>query len=105
VRITVAGVRGAVGEVIGRGPRPRPPWIKSDSKDHPRSVDEGAPVTIPPMIAVTVPIAIPIAGTTGEDVFLPVTTKMIVCVPEIVSIPELVSGISLVPHACAGWIS
>jgi len=62
-------------------------------------------VTVPPVIAVTVPIAMPIARTTAEDVFLPVTAKMIVCVPEIVSIPELGSGISLVPHACGAWIS
>src|SRR5437867_5063572 len=91
VRRIVAGVRGSVSEVIGRSPRPRPPRIESATKDHPRSVDEGAPVTIPPMIAVTVPIAMPIARTTGEDVSLPVTTNMIVCVPEIVCVPAIVS--------------
>jgi len=40
-----------------------------------------------------------------DDVFLPVTTKTIVSIPEIVSIAELAAGISLVPHACGGWIS
>jgi hypothetical protein len=29
----------------------------------------------------------------------------IVSIPQTVSIPELRSGISLVPHACDGWIS
>jgi hypothetical protein len=59
----------------------------------------------------------------SENVFLPVTTQMIisiseivyvpqiasiseiVCVPQIVSIPELRSAASLVPHACDSWIS
>jgi hypothetical protein len=63
------------------------------------------------MIAMMVPIAMPIPRLPREDVFLPVTTKMIVSVsqivcipeivwiPEIISIPELHSGVSLVPHA------
>jgi len=68
-------------------------------------------VTIPPVVAVTVPIAVPIPRLPRENVFLPVMTKTIVsvpeivCAPEIISIPEVVSGISLVPHACDGWIS
>jgi hypothetical protein len=75
-------------------------------------------VTIPPVVAVTVPIAVPIPRMLCEDVFLPVTTKMIVppvseivsilkivCIPEIVSIPELHSGVSVVPNACDSWIS
>jgi hypothetical protein len=74
-------------------------------------------MTIPPMVAVMVPIAVPIPRLPREDVFLPVTTKMIVsitkivCVPkvvsvsEIVSIPELRSRVSLVPHAWGGGIS
>jgi hypothetical protein len=75
-------------------------------------------VTIPPVVAVTVPIAVPIPRLPREDVFLPVTTKMIVsvtkivCVPEVVSVSEIVSvpevvsaGVSLVPHAGDGWIS
>jgi hypothetical protein len=71
----------------------------------------------------------------SENVFLPVTTQIIIsfsvivrvpqvvsiskvvcvlqivsvseiiCVPNIVSIPELRSGVSLVPHACDSWIS
>jgi hypothetical protein len=65
----------------------------------------------------------------SENVFLPVTTQMvlsipeivrvpeivsvpeivripkIVCVPQIVSIPELRSGVWLVPYACDSWIS
>jgi hypothetical protein len=58
-----------------------------------------------------------------ENVFLPVTTKMIISVTKIVSVPEIVritkivrvpeivsvsevdSGISLVPYACGDWIS
>jgi hypothetical protein len=59
----------------------------------------------------------PIARLTGEDVFLPVTAQMVVSVPEIVciskivsipnsvSIAEVASGISLVPHACDRGIS
>jgi hypothetical protein len=75
-------------------------------------------VTIPPVVAVTVPIAVPIPRLPREHVFLPVTTKMIVsvtkivCVPEVVSVSEIVSvpevvsaGVSLVPHAGDGWIS
>jgi hypothetical protein len=70
------------------------------------------------MIAMMVPIAMPIPRLPREDVFLPVTTKMIVpvtkivCVPEVVSVSEIVSitevasaGVSLVPHAGDGWIS
>jgi len=75
------------------------------------------------MVAIAVPIAMPIPGAVSENVFLPVTTQMIVsisaiicvpqivsipeivCVPYIVSIPELRSGVSLVPHMCASWIS
>src|SRR5207247_5196971 len=40
-----------------------------------------------------------------EHVFLPVTTKMIVSISEIVCIPELGSLVALVPHACDIWIS
>jgi hypothetical protein len=64
------------------------------------------------MIAVMVPVAMPIPRLPREDVFLPVTTKMIVsvteivCIPKTVSVPEMVSaGVSLVPHAGDGWIS
>jgi len=44
-------------------------------------------------------------------VFLPVTAQMIVSIPEIVytpqvvSVPELRSDVSLVPNACDSWIS
>jgi hypothetical protein len=80
-------------------------------------------VAIPPMVAVAVPVAMPIPGLVSENVFLPVTAQLvvsiseivsvpaivcipnIVCVPQIVSIPELRSGVSLVPHACDSWIS
>jgi hypothetical protein len=41
-------------------------------------------VTIPPVVAIAVPIAMPIAGGVSEDVVLPVTAQMIVSVPEIV---------------------
>jgi hypothetical protein len=56
----------------------------------------------------------PIPRLPREDVFLPVTTKMIVsiseivsilkivCIPGIISIPELHSGVSLVPNAWGG---
>jgi len=62
-------------------------------------------VPIPPMIAVAVPITTPVRRTLGEDVVSPVTTKTIVSIAEIVSIPELASGISLVPDACGALIS
>ena len=51
-------------------------------------------MTIPPMVAVSVPVAMPIPRTLCEHVFLPVRTKMVV------SISKLAAGISLVPHAC-----
>jgi len=68
-------------------------------------------VTIPPMVTVTVPVAMPIPGALSENVSLPVTPQAIisiseiVCVPQIVSIPELRSAVSRVPHACDSWIS
>jgi hypothetical protein len=68
-------------------------------------------VTIPPVVAVTVPIAVPIPRVPRENVFLPVTTKMIISVPkvvrvpEIISVPEVASGISLIPHTGDSWIS
>ena len=80
-------------------------------------------MTIPPVVAIAVPITMPIARALSENVFLPVTTQIvlsipqivcvprivsiseIVCVPQIVSILELRSGVSLVPHACDSWIS
>jgi hypothetical protein len=45
----------------------------------------------------------PIPRLSAGDMFLPVTAKTIVST--IVSVPELAPGISLVPHACGGWIS
>ena len=74
-------------------------------------------MTIPPMVTVTVPVAMPFPGALRENVFLPVTTKMIISIsdivsipeivwiPEIVSVPELDSGVSLIPHICDNWIS
>jgi hypothetical protein len=62
-------------------------------------------MTIPPVVAVTVPIAVPIPRALCENVFLPVSAETIISVTEIVSVPEVASGISLVPHACDGWIS
>ena len=68
-------------------------------------------MTIPPVVAIAVPIAMPTPRALSENVFLPVTTQIvlsipqIVCVPQIVSILELRSGVSLVPHACDSWIS
>jgi hypothetical protein len=78
-------------------------------------------VTIPPVVAIAVPIAMPISRGASENVFLPVTPQMIVVVPEtirqVVSVPEIVrvsqiisirelcSDVSLVPNACDSWIS
>ena len=68
-------------------------------------------MTIPPVVAIAVPIAMPIPRALSENVFLPVTPQMIVsvseivCVSQIVSIAELRSDVSLVPHACDIWIS
>ena len=76
-------------------------------------------MTIPPVVAIAVPIAMPIPGRVSENVFLPVTAQMVVSVPEIVrqvvSVPEIVRGpyiisirelcVSLVPNACDSWIS
>ena len=59
----------------------------------------------------------PIARMVREYMFLPVTTKTIAAIAEIISIPEIVSisqivsipelasGISLVPHTRDSWIS
>ena len=75
-------------------------------------------MTIPPVVAVTVPIAVPIPRMPREDVFLPVTAQTVVSIPVVVcvlnivsnpnsvsianvaSIADVGSGISLVPHAC-----
>jgi hypothetical protein len=68
-------------------------------------------VTIPRVISVAVPVAMPIPRMPRENVFVPVTTKSIlsipdiICVPNIISISELAPCISLVPHLCGGWIS
>jgi hypothetical protein len=78
-------------------------------------------VTIPPVVAIAVPIATPIPRGVSENVFLPVTAQTIVAIPEIVrqvvsvpeivrvpqiiSIPELRSDSSLVPNAGGSWIS
>src|SRR4030095_2713566 len=67
IRITITVGRRAVAiirkaivvEVIIRVVR-RPPRRKSQIEDHPRSIDEGALVAIPPMVAVAVPVAMPI---------------------------------------------
>src|SRR5438094_7283169 len=91
-------VRGAIGVGV-RGIRVRPQRIKADIEDHPRSVKEMTSVAVPPVIAVAVPITMPVRRTLGEDVVSPVSTKMVV------SIPELDSGISLVPDACGALIS
>ena len=78
-------------------------------------------MTVPPVVAIAVPIAMPIPCGVSENVFLPVTPQMIVSIPEIVRqvvsvpeivrvpqiicIPELRSDVSLVPNACDSWIS
>jgi hypothetical protein len=51
------------------------------------------------MLAVTVPIPMPIARTLREDMFVPVGTETII------SIAKLASVISLVPHGCGGRVS
>src|SRR5215510_1179450 len=39
---------------------PGPPGRKSQIEDHPRSINEGALMAIPPMVAIAVPVAMPI---------------------------------------------
>ena len=68
-------------------------------------------MAIPPMVAVAIPVAMPIPRLVSENVFLPVAPEMIVsvsemvsvpaivCIPQSVSISELRSGVSLVPHS------
>jgi hypothetical protein len=56
-------------------------------------------MTVPPMVAVAIPIPMPISRTLCEHMFLPVSAEMIV------SISKLAAGISLVPRACRRWIS
>jgi hypothetical protein len=48
-------------------------------------------VTIPPVVGIAVPIAMPIPGGVTQNVFLPVTAQMIVSIPEIVYVPQVVS--------------
>src|SRR5260370_30104410 len=52
-------VRGAIGVGV-RVVRVRPPRIKADIEDHPRAINEAALMTIPPMVAVMVPIPMPL---------------------------------------------
>lgn len=54
-------------------------------------------MTIPPVVTIAVPIAMPIPRTVSENMFLPVMTQtilsnpLIVPVPQIVCIPQIVS--------------
>src|SRR4029434_5883394 len=67
VRIVIAEVRRAgaiIRDVIAvvfiiRVVR-RPPRRKYQTEHHPRSINEGASVTIPPVVAIAVPVAMPI---------------------------------------------
>src|SRR6266508_1913318 len=59
-RRAVAIIRKAIVVVVIVRVVPGPPRIKSRTEDHPRSVNEAASVTIPPMVTVTVPVAMPI---------------------------------------------
>src|SRR5881409_3811590 len=59
-RRAVAIIRKAIVVVVIVRLVPGPPRIKSRTEDHPRSVNEAASVTIPPMVTVTVPVAMPI---------------------------------------------
>src|SRR6202035_4415102 len=102
VRVIVARVWRAVAVVVRIVSAIPPPRIKTDIEYHPRSIDEAAPMAIPPMVAMPVPVAMPIPRLLPEDVLLPVTAKTSVSIPVSVSIAELIHGISLVPHACGG---
>jgi hypothetical protein len=66
-------------------------------------------VTIPPVVAIAVPIAMPIPRDVSENVFLPVTAQMIVAIPKIIRAPQVVSipelCVSLIPNARDSWIS
>src|SRR5581483_8788198 len=72
----------------------RPPRRKSQIEDHPCSIDEGASVTVPPVVMITVPIAMPISRSASEHVLLPVAPQTIVSVPEIEtrSLPSLLTA-------------
>src|SRR5438477_4837305 len=59
-RRAVAIIRKAIVVVVIVRIVRRPPWRKAQVEDHPRSINEGALVTIPPMVAVAVPVAMPI---------------------------------------------
>src|SRR5581483_6006796 len=94
-RRAVAIIRKAiVVEVIVRVVVRRPPRRKSQIEDHPRSIDERASVTVPPMVMITVPIAMPISRSASEHVLLPVAPQTIVSVPEIEtrSLPSLLTA-------------
>ena len=74
-------------------------------------------MAIPPVVAMRVPIAVPIPRLPRENVFLPVAAQTTVSIPKIIyvrkifSVPkaalitEVASGISRVPHAWERGIS
>src|SRR2546423_15596327 len=59
-RRAVAIIRKAIVVVVIVRVVRRPPRRKAQVEDHPRSINEGALVAIPPMVAVAVPVAMPI---------------------------------------------
>src|SRR5216110_2026150 len=59
-RRAVAIIRKAIVVVVIVRVVRRPPRRKPQIEDHPRSINEGALVAIPPMVAVAVPVAMPI---------------------------------------------
>src|SRR2546423_916580 len=58
-RRAVAIIRKAIVAIVIVRVVRRPPRRKSQIEDHPRSINEGALVAIPPMVAVAVPVAMP----------------------------------------------
>src|SRR3989440_9730698 len=60
-RRAVAIIRKAIVVVVIVRVVRRPPRREAQVEDHPRSINEGASVTIPPMVAIAVPIAMPIS--------------------------------------------
>jgi hypothetical protein len=65
------------------------------------------PVTTQMIVSISAIVRVPQIVSVSEIICVPqiVSIPNIVCVPQIVSILELGSGVSLVPHACDSWVS
>ena len=71
VRITVAVI------VVWIIPPICPPWVKPDVEDDSRPVNKPAAVAVPPMLAISIPVAMPPGGMLREHMVVPICSQMI----------------------------